>query len=71
MSLEESASGSEHLESHDTNLEEDQILELLSKLRLDLFRIETTTGPSRRTVCIRDDIKSLEMQLADCKGQAK
>jgi hypothetical protein len=71
MSLEESDTGSEHLDSLNSNLEEDQILELLSKLRLEIFQIETTTGPSRRTICIRDEIKRLESQLAYCKGQAK
>lgn len=71
MSLEEPDTGSEPLTSLDTNPEEDQILESLSKLRLEIFHIETTTGPSKRTVCIRDEIKRLEIQLAYCKGQAK
>ncbi len=56
MSLEESDTSSEHLNSLDTNLEEDQILELLSKLRLEIFQIETTTGPSRRIIGIRNEI---------------
>jgi hypothetical protein len=48
MSLEESDIGSDHLSNLDTSLDEDQILESLSRLRLEIFRIETTTGPSRR-----------------------
>lgn len=71
MSLEESDIDSDHLSNLDTSLDEDQILESLSRLRLEIFRIETTTGPSRRTVCIGEEIQRLEMQLALCKDQAK
>ncbi len=71
MSLEESDIGSAQLSNLDTSLDEDQILDSLSRLRLEIFRIETTTGPSRRTVCIREEIQRLEMQLALCKDQAK
>lgn len=71
MSLEEADADSEHINIFDTNLEEDQILEMLSKLRLEIVQIETTTGPSRRTTCIRNEIKILESQLAYCKDQAK
>jgi hypothetical protein len=46
MSLEESDIDSDHLSNLDTSLDEDQILESLSRLRLEIFRIETTTGPS-------------------------
>lgn len=70
MSLEAPETGSEDPGSLDTNLDEDQILELLTKLRLEIFQIETTTGPSRRTNCIRNEIKRLESQLAFCKVQA-
>ena len=71
MSLEESDIDSDHLSNLDTSLDEDQILESLSRLRLEIFRIETTTGPSRRTVCIREEIQRLEMQLALRKDRAK
>jgi hypothetical protein len=71
MSFEEADADSEHINIFDTNLEEDQILEMLSKLRLEIVQIETTTGPSRRTICIRNETKRLESQLAYCKGQAK
>jgi hypothetical protein len=71
MSLERSDTGSEPLNSLNTNIEEDQILELISKLRHEIYQIETTTGPSKRTSCIRDDIKELESQLAYCKDQAE
>lgn len=71
MSLEESDIGNDHPGNLNTSLDEDQILESLSRLRLEIFRIETTTGPSRRTVCIREEIQRLEMQLALCKDQVK
>ncbi len=71
MSLERSDTGSEPLKSLNTNIEEDQILELISKLRHEIYQIETTTGPSKRTSCIRNDIKKLESQLAYCKDQAE
>lgn len=50
--------------------EEEQILESISELRLEIFRIETTTGPSNRTNCIRNEIRRLESQLACSKDQA-
>jgi hypothetical protein len=71
MSLEKADADSEHINILDTNLEEDQILEMLSELRLKIFHIETTTGPSRRTTNIQNEIKRLESQLAYCVDQAK
>lgn len=71
MNFEEADADSEHINIFDSNLEEDQILEMLSKLRLEVEKIETTTGPSRRTACIRNEIKILESQLAYCRDQAK
>ena len=71
MSLEEADVDSEHINIFDTNLEEDQILEMLSKLRFEIVQIEATTGPSRRTICIRKETKRLESQLAYCEDRAK
>ena len=71
MSLEQLNIDSDHSNSFEAELDEDQILEALSRLRLEIFRIETTTGPSRRTVCIRGEIQRLESQLALCKAQAE
>jgi hypothetical protein len=71
MSLERSDTSSEPLNGINTNSEEDQILELISKRRLEIYQIETTTGPSKRTSCIRNEIKRLERQLAYCKDQAE
>jgi len=65
MSLERSDTSSEPVKS-----EEDQILESISRLRVEIDRIEATTGPSKRTHCIRDEIKRLGGRLAQCKVQA-
>lgn len=71
MSLESSDT---RLESSDTtsepsDSEEDQILESISRLRVEIDRIESTTGPSKRTHCIRDEIKRLGNRLAQCRIQ--
>jgi hypothetical protein len=50
--------------------EEDQILESIDRLRVEIDRIESTTGPSRRTQCIRDEVKRLGIRLARCKMQS-
>ena len=71
MSLEESETSSELLNSPNTNFEEGQILESIFKLRTELNRIESTTGPSKRSNCIRNEIERLESQFAYCKAQAK
>jgi hypothetical protein len=65
MSLGRSDTSSEPVKS-----EEDQILESISRLRVEIDRIESTTGPSKRTHCIRDEIKRLGSRLAYCKVQA-
>ena len=64
MSLDRSDTGSEPVKS-----EEDQILESISRLRVEIDRIESTTGPSKRTYCIRDEIERLGSRLANCKIQ--
>lgn len=70
MRLEESNTSSESLNSPDTSSEEDQILESIVKLRAELNRIISTTGPSKRSLSIHGEIKRLLDQLANCKGQA-
>ena len=71
MNIEGSDLSSELLNSHTTPLNEDQILESIVKLRVEFDRIEATTGPSKRTACIRNEIKRLGSQLAYCKIHAK
>lgn len=58
-------------DSESVNSEEDQILESINRLRIEIDRIEATTGPSKRTHCIRDEIKRLGSRLANCKIQAR
>ena len=64
MNLKRSDTGSEPVQS-----EEDQLLESISRLRVEIDRIESTTGPSKRTHCIRDEIKRLGSRLANCEIQ--
>ena len=71
MRLEESNPSSESLSNPDTSSEEDQILESIVKLRAELNRIISTTGPSNRSLSIRSEIKRLLDQFASCKDQAK
>jgi len=66
MNLKRSDTGSEPVQS-----EEDQLLESISRLRIEIDRIESTTGPSKRTHCIRDEIKRLGSRLANCKIQVR
>jgi hypothetical protein len=66
MNLERLDTGSESV-----NSEEDQLLESINRLRVEIDRIEATTGPSKRTHCIRDEIKRLGSRLAYCKIQAR
>jgi hypothetical protein len=71
MNIESSDISSKLLNSRNTHLDEDQILESITKLRVEIIRIESTTGPSKRSACIRNEIKRLGRQLVYCKNQAK
>ena len=71
MSTQGSDISSELLNNQNTHLNADQILEWIVKLRVEFDRIESTTGPSKRTACIRNEIKRLGSQLAYCKIHAK
>lgn len=71
MRLEESDTNGESLNNPDTNSEEDQILESIVKLRAELNRIVSTTGPSKRSLSIRGEIKRLLDQFSNCKAQAR
>ena len=68
MRLEESNTSSESLSNPDTSSEEDQILESIIKLRAELNRIISTTGPSKRSLSIRCEIKRLLDQIANRKA---
>lgn len=67
MSLEEMKPSSEPLENPDTISEEGRILESMYKLRTELDRILSTTGPSKRSHSIRIEIEKLEDQFAAVK----
>ncbi len=64
MNMEISDKSDESLDCTNTNIDEGQISESISKLRADVNRIESTTGPSKRTQCMRKEIKRLESHLA-------
>ena len=71
MNIESSDISSKLLKSHNIHLDEDGILESIAKLRVEINRIESTTGPSKRSTCIRNEVKRLGRQLVYCKNQAK
>ncbi|MHC4857480.1 MAG: hypothetical protein ACYTBY_06730 [Planctomycetota bacterium] len=64
MSKERSDKISEPLDDTNTDTDEEQILESISRLSIEVNRIELTTGPSKRTHCMRTEIERLESQLA-------
>jgi len=76
MTTERSDTIGEPLDDTNTDTDEEQILESISRLSIEVNRIESTTGPSKRTHCMRTEIERLESQLAyfedqtqDCTGQ--
>lgn len=70
MSKERSDKISEPLDDTNTDTDEEQILESISRLSIEVNRIELTTGPSKRTHCMRTEIERLESQLAYFDSQA-
>jgi len=71
MSTERSDTISEPLDDTKIDTDEEQILESISRLSIEVNRIESTTGPSKRTHCMRTEIERLESQLAYFENQAK
>ena len=59
------------LNNPDAISEEGGILESIYKLRSELDRIVSTTGPSKRSHGIRNEIERLESQFASCKDQTR
>lgn len=70
MSKERSDTISEPLDDTNTDTDEEQILESISRLSSEVSRIESTTGPSKRTHCMRTEIERLESHLAYFDNQA-
>ena len=71
MTTERSDTIGEPLDDTNTDTDEEQILESISRLSIEVNRIESTTGPSKRTHCMRTEIERLESQLAYFENQAK
>ena len=55
----------------DTSSEAGRILESIVNLRAEFDRIVSTTGPSKRSHCISNEIERLEALFAQCKTQAE
>ena len=71
MISEEPNPGSETLNGHDASSEEDKILQSIFSLRAEFDRIVSTTGPSKRSHCIRNEIDRLEEEYGQRKAQAR
>ena len=71
MTTERSDTIGEPLDDTKIDTDEEQILESISRLSIEVNRIESTTGPSKRTHCMRTEIERLESQLAYFENQAK
>ena len=71
MGIENSGADVNISNGQNNKLDEEQLLASISKLRVEINRIESTTGPSNRSVCIRNEIKRLGRLLASCKLQAQ
>ncbi len=64
-------SSGEPVDGTDIDTDEDEIMESITRLRIEVDRIESTTGPSKRTHCMRTEIERLESQLAYSENQVK
>ncbi len=62
---------SQLLANLNTYINEDQVSDSIIELKNDLNRIESATGPSKRTNKMRNEIAKLEDLLAYCKNQGK
>jgi len=71
MSMERSDSSGEPVDVTSIDIDEEDITESITRLRIEVNRIESTTGPSKRTHCMRTEIERLESQLAYFENQAK
>ena len=70
MSMERSDSSGKPVDGTDIDTDEEDITQSITKLRIEVNRIESTTGPSKRTHCMRTEIERLESQLAYSENQA-
>lgn len=58
------------LRNLDTSINEDHISGSISRLRHEVYKIESVSGRSRRTNKLRNEIVRLENQLSDSKKQS-
>lgn len=70
MSMERLDSSGEPVDGTDIDTDEEEITESITRLRIEVNRIESTTGPSKRTHCMRTEIERLECELAYSENQA-
>lgn len=70
MSMERSDSSGKPVDGTDIDPDEEDITESITRLRIEVNRIESTTGPSKRTHCMRTEIERLESELAYSENQA-
>ena len=71
MSMKRADSSGEPVDGTEFDADEDDITQSITRLRIEVDRIESTTGPSKRTHCMRAEIERLESQLAYSENQAK
>ena len=58
------------LQNLNTSVNEDHIFSTISQLRKEVFKIESVSGRSLRTIKLRDEIAKLENQLSYSKNQS-
>ncbi len=58
------------LKNLNTSVNEDQIFSSISQLRNEVYKIESASGRSLRTIKLRNEIARLEDQLSYSKNQA-
>ena len=58
------------IQNLNTCLNEDQISNSISQLSGQVKQIESVSGPSLRTIKLRNEIEKLEDKLAYCRAQA-
>ena len=70
MNREHLVNNSRLLKNLNTYINEDQLMSSISQLRNEIFKIESVSGRSLRTIKLRNEIARLENQLSYSKNQA-
>ena len=58
------------LRNLNTYIDEDRLKRSISELRKEVYKVESVSGRSRRTIKLRNEIAMLEDQIAYSKNQA-